>query len=108
MITTIVVGDEAVVARLNAMGPQLQRGLARAVTRLGREWQRKAPAEKLPGQVPKGRTGTLLSSINAKRAFLRKSVMHPGLPERSALREMTPRIEEGLRQAVAEALHRRP
>jgi HK97 gp10 family phage protein len=159
VITAVVVGDEAVIARLAAMGPELRRGLARAVTRLALELQRKVQAEKLTGQVLKVRTGSLRSSINTRveegggevtasvgtnvryariheyggtipahpvaaknaralafpwkgeqRFFKRVDIPAVQMPERSflrsALREMTPRIEEGLRQAVDEALHK--
>jgi HK97 gp10 family phage protein len=159
VITAVVVGDEAVIARLNAMGPDLRRGLARAVTRLGFELQRKVQAEKLTGQVLRVRTGSLRSSIHTQvsaagdqvaasvgtniryariheyggtipahtvtpksaralaffwkgeqRFFRRVEIPAVTMPERSflrsALREMTPRIEAGLKEAVAEALRK--
>lgn len=159
MITAVVVGDAAVIARLTTLGPELRRGLARAVFRLGLELQRKVQSEKLTGQVLKVRTGTLRSSINTRvaeggdaitasvgtavsyariheyggtipahpvatknarafafpwkgeqRFFKRVEIPAVKMPERSflrsALREMTPRVEEGLRQAVGEALHK--
>jgi phage gpG-like protein len=136
------------------MPGRLRDGLARAVTRLGLELQKKVQNEKLTGQVLKVRTGSLRSSINTEisqtadrvaasvgtniryarpheygvdhlwviaakgralrfeingRVIFRKSVRHPPLPERSflrsALREMQPAIEAGLREAVGQAIH---
>jgi phage gpG-like protein len=154
MITIELIGDRALVARLDAMPGRVHDGLARAVTRLGLELQRKVQSEKLSGQVLKVRTGTLRSSINMQiedteteiaasvgtnvlygriqeygvaRSWLiearnakslaftiggtklfRRRVTHPPLPERSFLRsalaEMAPAIEEGLREAVVEAI----
>lgn len=66
MITVEVIGDTALVARLEAMPGRVREGLARAVTTLGLELQRKVQSEKLSGQVLKVRTGTLRSSINTK------------------------------------------
>jgi phage gpG-like protein len=154
MITIELVGDRELAARLDAMPGRVHDGLARAVTRLGLELQRKVQAEKLTGQVLKVRTGSLRSSINTEvtdtparitasvgsnirygrvheygvdhpwviaakrgkalrfeiggRVFFRRSVTHPPLPERSFLRsalaEMAPQIDAGLRAAVAAAI----
>jgi phage gpG-like protein len=154
VITTELIGDRELAARLDAMPGRVHDGLARAVTRLGLELQKKVQAEKLTGQALKVRTGSLRSSINteisesadavsasvgtniryaavheygvdhpwlvaakrgkalrfeiAGRTIFRRSVTHPPLPERSflrsALREMRPAIEAGLRQAVAQAI----
>jgi phage gpG-like protein len=61
------------------------------------------------------RTGRALRFLPAQagisgRTIFRKRVMHPPLPERSFLRsalaEMAPVIEEGLREAVAEAIRK--
>ena len=87
MITIRLIGDERLVARLDALPGRLRDSLARTVTRLGLELQRKVQDEKLS-----------------------RRVQHPGskLPERSFLRsaraEMAPQIEEELRVAAAEAL----
>jgi phage gpG-like protein len=66
VITIEIVGDRELVARLDAMPGRVKEGLARAVTRLGLELQRKVQAEKLTGQVLKVRTGSLRSSINTE------------------------------------------
>jgi phage gpG-like protein len=65
-ITVELVGDRELAARLDAMPGRLHEGLARAVTRLGLELQRKVQEEKLSGQVLKVRTGSLRSSINTE------------------------------------------
>jgi phage gpG-like protein len=153
MITIEVLGDRKLAARLDAMPGRMREGLARAVTRLGLELQKKVQAEKLTGQVLKVRTGSLRSSINTEvsqtaeqvaasvgtniryakvheygvaqpwviaakgralrfetggRVIFRRSVRHPPLPERSFLRsalaDMRPAIEAGLREAVAQAI----
>lgn len=153
-VTVEVIGDAALVARLDAMPGRVHDGLAPAVTRLGFELQRKVQSEKLTGQVLKVRTGRLRSSINTEiedsgsevaasvgtnvsygkiheygvgrswlvearnakalrftvggRTVFARRVVHPPLPERSFLRsalaEMAPAIEEGLREAVARAI----
>ncbi len=66
MITATLVGDRELIARLSSMPRNVQSGLARAITRLGLELQRKVQSEKLSGQVLKVRTGVLRSSINLK------------------------------------------
>jgi phage gpG-like protein len=66
MITVELIGDARLVARLDAMPGRLRDGLARTVTRLGLELQRKVQDEKLTGQVLKVRTGSLRSSINTR------------------------------------------
>lgn len=66
MIIATVIGDREIIARLNAMPRNLQSGLARAITRLGLELQRKVQGEKLSGQVLHVRTGVGRSSINLK------------------------------------------
>ena len=158
MITAVIVGDRELIARLNAMPDRMRSGLARAITRLGLDLQRRVMG-KLGGPVLKVRTGSLRSSINLRvdqsagaisasvgtnikyaaiheyggqtapheilpkrgRAlmfefkgetrFFRR-VHHPGskIPERSflrsALNEMRPEIEAGLREAVTGELHR--
>jgi len=158
MITVQLIGDRELVARLDAMPGHVHDGLARAVTQLGLELQRKVQAEKLTGQVLRVRTGSLRSSVNTEitetateasasvgtnirygrvheygfdgtvgvRAYLRfiteawgrpiaprktnvrAHSRHMRLPERSflrsALREMQPTIEAGLREAVARAI----
>jgi phage gpG-like protein len=153
MITIQLIGDRELAARLDAMPGRVRDGLARAVTRLGLDLQRKVQREKLTGQVLKVRTGSLRSSINteisqstdevsasvgtnirygrvheygvdhpwlieakgralrfeiAGRVIFRRSVRHPPLPERSFLRsalaDMRPQIEAGLRDAVAQAV----
>ena len=154
MITAYLVGDQALVAKLNAMPNGLRNGIARAVTRLAIETQRLVQ-QKLSGSVLKVRTGVLRSSINYKvdqsstsvtatvgtnvqyakyqefgishswpikpksaralafevggKTIFRKSVTHPGLPERSflrsALHEMEPKIRQTLEDAVKEAVH---
>jgi phage gpG-like protein len=155
MITVQVIGDDKLVARLDAMPGRVHDGLARAVVRLGLALQKKVQEEKLSGQVLKVRTGSLRSSINTEvtdtpavitasvgtniryarpheygvdhpwtiaakgralrfeiggRVLFRKSVRHPPLPERSFLRsalaDMAPVIEAGLREAVAEAIRK--
>jgi phage gpG-like protein len=153
MLTVQLVGDDRLVARLEAMPGRLHDGIARAVTRLGFELQRRVQ-EKLSGEVLKVRTGTLRSSINTQitdtptevsatvgtnvayaryheygvarswviearnaqvlrftiggQTLFRRRVTHPPLPERSFLRsalaEMAPQIEEGLREAIAEVI----
>jgi phage gpG-like protein len=160
VITVELVGDRELAARLEAMPGRVREGLARAVTRLGLELQRKVQAEKLSGQVLRVRTGSLRSSINTEisesadavsasvgtnirygrvheygfdgkvgvRAHLRRIAeafgrpirpttqsvrahsRHIHLPERSflrsALREMQPQIEAGLREAVAQEIRK--
>jgi phage gpG-like protein len=153
MITAYIVGDSALVAKLNAMPNGLRNGIARAVTRLAIETQRLVQ-QKLSGSVLKVRTGVLRSSINYKveqsstgvtatvgtavkyapyhefgishsweirpksaralafelngKTIFAKRVIHPPLPERSflrsALKELTPKIENDIREAVAEAI----
>jgi phage gpG-like protein len=66
MITVEVVGDHELVARLDAMPGRVHDGLARAVTRLRLELQRKVQSEKLSGSPLEVRTGTLRSSINTQ------------------------------------------
>ena len=65
MITAYIVGDTALIAKLNAMPNGLRNGIARAVTRLAIETQRLVQ-QKLSGSVLKVRTGVLRSSINYK------------------------------------------
>ena len=65
MITAVLIGDQQVIARLNAMPDRLRSGIARAVTRLAIETQARVQ-QKLSGQVLKVRTGVLRSSINYK------------------------------------------
>ena len=155
MLTVELIGDTALIARLKAMPNAINDGLARTITRLGLELQRKVKSEKLSGQVLKVRTGVLRESINLRvdrtstaitasvgtnvkygrfqefgvdhswqilpksarvlafeiggKTIFARSVTHPPLPERSflrsALREMTPRIEAEMRAAVGEAVH---
>jgi phage gpG-like protein len=64
MLTAYVVGDREVIARLEALGPEISRSLSRAVTKLGLDLQRHVQARKLTGQALRVRTGTLRSSIN--------------------------------------------
>jgi phage gpG-like protein len=66
MITVELIGDRELAARLDAMPGRMREGIARAVTKLGFELQRKVQSEKLSGQVLKVRTGTLRSSINTR------------------------------------------
>jgi phage gpG-like protein len=66
MIAIEIIGDDRLVARLEAMPGRLHAGVARAVTRLGLALQRRVQAEKLSGQVLKVRTGSLRSSINTR------------------------------------------
>jgi phage gpG-like protein len=66
VITVELIGDARLVARLDAMPERLRDGVARAVTRLGFELQRKVQADKLSGQVLRVRTGSLRSSINTQ------------------------------------------
>jgi HK97 gp10 family phage protein len=65
MITAYLLGDQALIAKLNAMPNGLRNGIARAVTRLAIETQRLVQ-QKLSGSVLKVRTGVLRSSINYK------------------------------------------
>ena len=65
MLTAYLVGDQALIAKLNAMPNGLRNGIARAVTRLAIETQRLVQ-QKLSGSVLKVRTGVLRSSINYK------------------------------------------
>jgi HK97 gp10 family phage protein len=64
VITVELIGDRELAARLDAMPGRVHDGLARAVTRLGRELQGKVQSEKLSGSPLKVRTGTLRSSID--------------------------------------------
>ena len=72
MITIQLIGDDKLVARLDAMPGRVHDGLARAVTRLGLALQRKVQNEKLSGQVlnvghrAPVRARRLRSSINTK------------------------------------------
>jgi hypothetical protein len=109
MITALLVGDEAVIARLTAMGPDLRRGLARAVARFAREPRRRMRGKAPPRGALKAARASALPRKGAQR------FRPAGMPEvapparaflRSALREMTPRIEAGLKEAVAEALRK--
>jgi HK97 gp10 family phage protein len=61
----MLVGDQQLIARLNAMPDRLRSGIARAVTRLCIETQALVQ-QKLSGSVLKVRTGTLRSSVNFK------------------------------------------
>lgn len=63
MITAYLVGDTELIARLSAMPGRLQSGIARAVTKLALDLQRRTQ-QKLSGPVLKVRTGLLRSSIN--------------------------------------------
>lgn len=63
MITAFLTGDTELIARLNAMPGRLQSGIARAVTKLALDLQRRTQ-QKLSGPVLKVRTGLLRSSIN--------------------------------------------
>jgi hypothetical protein len=44
-----LIGDKELIARLDAMPRKVEDGLARAVTRLGLELERKVKADKLSG-----------------------------------------------------------
>ncbi|MBF6560539.1 MAG: HK97 gp10 family phage protein [Candidatus Binataceae bacterium] len=65
MITVELIGDRALIARLDAIPTRERHELARAVTKLALKLQRKVQ-RKLSGQVLKVRTGTLRSSINTE------------------------------------------
>ncbi len=63
MLTAYLIGDQELIARLSALGPQVRGSLSRAVARLGLEMMRRVKA-KLSGPVLKVRTGILRSSVN--------------------------------------------
>jgi phage gpG-like protein len=65
MITAYLLGDRELIARLAAAPNGLQRGLARAVTRLGFQLERRVK-QKLSGEVLNVRTGLLRASINTR------------------------------------------
>jgi hypothetical protein len=64
MITAHLVGDDAVLAWLRATPDLAASGLARAITRLGIELQRKIQEGELTGQTPAARQGPLGSGTN--------------------------------------------
>jgi hypothetical protein len=64
MITVELVGDERLIARLDAMPGRMHDGIARTVARLGLELHRKVVMEKLNGQVLQRRTGARASQVN--------------------------------------------
>jgi hypothetical protein len=137
-MTVELIGDRALVARLDAMPGRIRDGLARAVVRLDLELQRKVQAEKLTGRVPTMKAGALRWRIGGNddvanhtsgraRSWLaqskndkspkftisghtifRRRAAHPPAPERSFLRsalaELGPAIEQGMREALAEAI----
>jgi phage gpG-like protein len=65
VITVELTGDRELAARFDAMPGHVRAGLARIVARLGLELQRRVE-EKLSGEVLRGRTGGLRSSINTR------------------------------------------
>jgi HK97 gp10 family phage protein len=65
VITVQLVGDDRLIAKLEAMPGRVHDGIARAVTRLGFELRRRVP-QKLSGDVLKVRSGSLRSSINTQ------------------------------------------
>ena len=64
MITARLVGDDAVLAWLRSIPDAAASGIARAITQLGIDLQRKIQDEELSGQILAVRTGALKSSIN--------------------------------------------
>ena len=66
MITAVLVGDEAMLARLRAMPDAANSNLARAIAKLGVELQRSVQQDKLSGQLLKVRSGSLRSSIGLR------------------------------------------
>ena len=64
MITARLVGDDAVLAWLRTTPDLAASGLARAITALGIELQRKIQENELTGQTLAGRSGSLESSTN--------------------------------------------
>jgi HK97 gp10 family phage protein len=73
VITAYLVGDAALIARLNAMPDRLRSGIVRTVTRLGFQLEARVK-QKLSGEVLKVRTGTLRNSINTRVAQTASSV----------------------------------
>jgi phage gpG-like protein len=63
MINVQIVGDSAVVARLNSMSAKTENAVRETIGRLALRLQRKVQQEKLTGQALKVRTGTLRRSI---------------------------------------------
>lgn len=66
MITAYLVGESELMARMDKMYPNAQKGLLEAVTRLAIQLQRHVMQDKLSGQVLNVRTGTLRRSINER------------------------------------------
>ena len=64
MITADVVGDEAVLAWLRATPNAVASSLARAISKLGIDLQRKIQQDELSGQILVARSGSLKSSID--------------------------------------------
>lgn len=64
MITARLVGDDAVLACLRATPDAIASGIARAITQLGIDLQRKIQEDELSGQVLAARSGSLKSSID--------------------------------------------
>ena len=66
MITAMLVGDEARLARLRAMPDAANSNLVRAIAKLGVDLQRSVQQDKLTGQLLKVRSGSLRSSIGLR------------------------------------------
>jgi len=66
MITGYLIGDQAVVKRLQGLPADIRKRLEATISRLTIKLQSKVKDEKLSGQVLKNRTGTLRRSINKK------------------------------------------
>jgi phage gpG-like protein len=64
MITAHLVGDDTLLARLRAIPGAVETGLARAITKLGLDLQRKVQEDELSGQMLAARSGSLKSSID--------------------------------------------
>jgi hypothetical protein len=94
MITAEFLGYRELGARLDAVPGRVHDGLARAVTRLGLELQRRVQ-EKLSGDVLELRSGSLRSSVNIRIDNDATSV---------SASVGTDVFEEGLRAAVADAI----
>jgi hypothetical protein len=66
VITADLIGDEQMLSWLRALPDAVGSGLARAITKLGIDLQRKVQQDKLAGQILMDRTGALQSSIDLR------------------------------------------
>lgn len=65
-VTGRVIGDKAVIARINSIAPRVREGITREMLRIVIDLQGYVVKNKLSGQLLKRRTGTLAASMQHK------------------------------------------